>query len=332
MSDLICVICEQPTADGYGCHRCATRRAELLREIADMVTAARDEAHGVAQHGGSVGGGGKPGSRPPLDFTATAKLDGVQNEITTWLRHIGETRGPHVVAEALNPRLHPDPLGRACLALSRNLEWARHRPEINDLVADVDAAHRIVRGIARGPAAQRYLGPCGAVRIIERSQLSAPPGAHLVEAAMCSDPCEGDVYGPDGGRLGWCRTCGEAYDQGERQAEMAKLTHGKAYQAQHIAAAHGISADTIRSWARRGRLRSWWWDGEEMQLWIDPAVAKGLNDEQRAAREAEIEAEIRVRGPRLHVVADVLELAEQVAQQRAAAEARRAAQTAEMGV
>jgi hypothetical protein len=92
VSDNLCVSCGRPTPDGYACSSCAYRAGDQLHELADMVGAARDIAHGFA-HRGTGGSSGKPGSRLPLDLGATAKLDAVQAELTTWARHISETRG-----------------------------------------------------------------------------------------------------------------------------------------------------------------------------------------------------------------------------------------------
>lgn len=92
MSENLCGRCGRPTPDGYACSSCAYRAGDQLHEIADMAPAARDVAHGFARRG-SGGGSGKPGSSLPFDLGATAKLDAVQAELTTWARHIAETRG-----------------------------------------------------------------------------------------------------------------------------------------------------------------------------------------------------------------------------------------------
>lgn len=94
MSDPICVRCGRPLADGaFACDRCAYRAGDQLHELADMADAARDIAHGLSSRQGGSGGVGKPGSRLPLDLAATARLDAVTAELTTWCRHVAETRG-----------------------------------------------------------------------------------------------------------------------------------------------------------------------------------------------------------------------------------------------
>jgi hypothetical protein len=56
-----------------------------------------------------------------------------------------------------------DPLVALARWLTPHLEWARHRPEAGELLADIESCARVVAGIARGPAEQKYLGPCGAL-------------------------------------------------------------------------------------------------------------------------------------------------------------------------
>lgn len=92
MTASLCVVCGRPTPDGYACITETSRAAAQLRDIIDMTPAARDVAHGLSRRAGG-GSTGKPGSRLPLDLGATARLDGVQNALTTLARTIAETRG-----------------------------------------------------------------------------------------------------------------------------------------------------------------------------------------------------------------------------------------------
>ena len=93
MTDELCVICrDRPAHGAYGCVPCLDRARQVLAESADMAGAARGVATRQARHG-AQGGSGKPGSALPLDLGATARLDAVNNTLTTWARHIAETRG-----------------------------------------------------------------------------------------------------------------------------------------------------------------------------------------------------------------------------------------------
>lgn len=79
--------------EGLACDVCVGRAAAQLEVIADLADAARDVAHRLSGNQGGTGSSGKPGSRLPLDLGATARLDGVQNVLTAWSRHISEERG-----------------------------------------------------------------------------------------------------------------------------------------------------------------------------------------------------------------------------------------------
>lgn len=306
-----CVICGRPSPDGYADVACAVDRPrQLLAEITDMLPAALDVAHRQARHGTSGGGSGKPGSALPLDLGATARLDGVRTALTTWWRHIAEERvgGIWVVMAG-------EPIEQAAIWLSGQLEWMRHRREVDEFLRDVEACARIVRGIARGPADRDYLGPCGASLVAE-----------FAEGIADTERCDGTVYGPIGGDTGRCQDCGAQYDQTDRLdwrgAQVAERLAGQPIPARDIAYALRLNVKTIRSWAterrtengivlRASKLSTYWWDGERYVPWIERP--DGMSEQ---AWKREIER----RGPRLHYVADVRELAVQAAEQRAARE------------
>jgi hypothetical protein len=75
----------------YACSGCAFRAGDQLHTIADMTDAARDVAQGRARRGSS--GSSSAEGRLPLNLGATQRLDAVQNALSTWARHIAETRG-----------------------------------------------------------------------------------------------------------------------------------------------------------------------------------------------------------------------------------------------
>jgi len=91
MSAPTCVRCARPTPDGYACSNCAGRAVGHLKELADLVPAARDVAHGQSRRGPAVAGGS--GARLELNLTAQARLDAITNTLTTWARAISEERG-----------------------------------------------------------------------------------------------------------------------------------------------------------------------------------------------------------------------------------------------
>jgi hypothetical protein len=281
-----CLRCGRPMAEqAYADQHCADQAAAQLAEIADMVQAARDIATGQASHSGGSGSG-KPGSRLPLDLAATAKLDAVQNELTTWARHVAEERGAHFVSAGFTGHRVADPLAEACSWLGGQLEWLRHRQEIESFLTDVEAAQRIMRGLVRGPAEQKYLGPCGAWR--DHGSICGCEGS-----VGCDVPetCDGDVYGRVGAKHGACRTCGAQAEQAERRAWLDDEVRSRAFRAVEIAGAYQINVNTIRSWAARGHLLEHGRDRDDRPLYnvgdvLDLAAADAARRETNRADRA----------------------------------------------
>lgn len=227
-------------SEGLACDVCIGRAAAQLEAIADLASDALDAARRLG--GNQSGGGtpGKPGSRLPLDLGALARLDGVANALGTWTRHVVEERGlypPHLPPGA--PVVAP-----TARFLLEHLPWFRHRLEIDELLRDVAASVRIVRGILDPAREQKYLGPCGAQFDIATY---AEPDRVLT--------CEGDVYGYAGAATGTCRTCGAQVDQAERRRWLDDEVRGYDYTPQEISAAYPeIKRNTINQWASRGRI------------------------------------------------------------------------------
>jgi hypothetical protein len=307
-----CVRCARSTPDGFACVTCRDR---ILRDLlgddsrddrpglVDTAPAARDIAQGQSRGGGEGGASGKPESRLPLDLAVTAKLDAVQGEMTTWARHVAEERysGPQGHAGG-------DPIVVAARYLAANVEWLRHRPEVDEAYAAIELCARVVRGIVRGPAAQRFLGPCGAdiIMACENCEQDIPVGecyapvpgtGGLVECAQHvhslgdlrirqRGTCDGDVYARDGASAGRCRTCGAEVSTAERQAWLDAEVRSRAFRAAHIAEAYGIRPNTIRKWAERGKLTAHGTDRDGRPLYnvgdvLDLAAADAARRETR---------------------------------------------------
>jgi hypothetical protein len=296
VSASLCVRCGRPTPDGYACSSCANRAGGHLHDIADMAGAARDVAHGFARRGP---GGSGTDPRLPLNLAATQRLDAVQNMLTGWARHVGTERG--VGIPFAGGALHLDQVVLVAQWLPGHVEWIRHRKECDEFLADVEACARIVAGIARGPASQRYLGPCGAPTWCDVTTFDRPPGSDVVEGA----PCPGDIYAREGAQHGACRTCGATVGVEDRRAWLDAEVRSHAFRASQIAEAYGVNVNTIRSWAARGQLKSYWrTEGGIVAEWTEP-------------REGEMRE-------RLHYVGDVLDLAAADAARRATEQAKRA--------
>jgi hypothetical protein len=284
--------CGRPVTDGYVAEACAARAAGHLAEIIDMTPAARLVAAGLVRRGGT-GGGGKPGSRPPLNDGATDALNAVQNALTTLARDIAETRGAQIVSAGFEGHRVADPMVEAATWLTGQLGWLRHAVDDQGTswaawaFAEIATNARRIRGLVDGPAARKYLGPCGAVETPEECTRYGI-GGHDCDQHQT---CDGDVYGYRGGTTGTCRTCGRCVDQAERTAWLDAEVRQHAFRAAHIADAYGLRVKTIRSWADRGHLREHGRDRDDRPLYL---------------------------------VGDVLDLAVEAAARRADSEARRA--------
>jgi hypothetical protein len=291
-----CVRCSRPMADqAYACQACADKAAEQLRTIVDMTPAARDVAHGQSRRSGGGGASGKPESRLPFDLGATSKLDAVQGELTGWVRHVAEERG--LIMSPGWPAKGSDLIVEAAEWLLGHLGWLRHRQEVSEALSGIAAAARIVAGIARGPAAQRFLGPCGAGTIECKVCQSTDIDHHRDCDMTCphkfipGSPCEGDVYAREGGSVGRCRTCGAEVSTAERQAWLDGEVRSRAFRASEIANAYGVNVKTIRSWAARGHLIEHGHDRDGHPLYpvgdvLDLAAADAARREtERAKRE-----------------------------------------------
>jgi hypothetical protein len=263
-----CVRCGRPTPDGYACVTCRDRiLCDLLGDdsrddrpgLVDTAPAARDIAYGLSATLSGSGAPGKPGSRLPLDLAAAARLDRVKAVLTKWIDRIAVQRGttrPWFTEQG-------DPITLAARWLVPHLEWTRHQADrepddqgntwgAGQFLADIEACARVVRGIVRGPAAQRYLGPCGATLC---SLCGVVEATHVCEGDIPVWMCEGDVYARDEASTGRCRACGAEVSTAERQAWLDAEVRARAFTAVEIADAYpGIKANTIRQWLSRGLL------------------------------------------------------------------------------
>jgi hypothetical protein len=88
-----CIRCGRPMADtAFACAPCGVDRpARQLHLIAETAPAARDVAQRQVKWGDA--GGGASEIALLINLAAMQRLDEVQNTLTTWARHISETRG-----------------------------------------------------------------------------------------------------------------------------------------------------------------------------------------------------------------------------------------------
>jgi hypothetical protein len=308
VSDPICAVCEKrPTPDGYACSGCGQRATDHLEVIIDLAPDARLVAAGLVRRGGGSGSN-KPGSRPPLNDGATDALDGVQNLLTTLARGIAEDRGLDVPRNGRN-----DPIVTAARWLRGQVEWLRHAvdgPEAYAVRAfdEIAVCAGRLRGLVNGPSEQKFLGPCGAEH----------PADCSIDGPECPyvPPCEGDVYAFRGAQRGRCRTCGAEVATSDREAWLNGEVRSRAFRAAQIAEAYGVNENNIRTWSTRLRrdtgepvLKSYYrTEAGLIAPWVELHIPDELRGDERKKREAEIKAEYKARGPRLHYLGDVLDL------------------------
>lgn len=173
-----------------------------------------------------------------------------------------------------------DPIIAAAQFLLAQLDWCRHATDEQGgayavgVFAEIGDCAGRMRSLVEGPAAQRYLGPCGASLCASTyegwtcvlthehpTRHTAGDGGVRNGATWMSygepEPprtCEGDVYGRPGADKGRCKTCGAQVSQDERRAWLDDTVRQYAYTAREIADAYRINVKTIRSWADRGLL------------------------------------------------------------------------------
>lgn len=303
MTDSICAVCRsRPTPDGFACSGCASRASGHLAEIINLTPDARLVAAGLVRRGGGWGSN-KPGSQPPLNDVATDVVNTVQCTLALLAGEVARLRG-------LKPPGHPstDPIIATTSFLVRQVEWMRHaagpvEPYAVWAFDGISHCAGRLRRLVNGPSEQQYLGPCGARVMVEVTGLGqADP--EYVEGPFC----DGDVYAYRGAQMGRCRACGAEVATGEREAWLDGQVRSHAFTAAAIADAYGINVKTIRTWANRGSLRTYWRTGAGIVAgWADPP-----EDEKR---------------DRLHYVGDVLDLAATDAARREGARAARARRT-----
>lgn len=250
---------------------------EHVLALVDTVPAARDIAAGQTSNGLTVISAG--GHELELNLTAQARLDAVQNEMLGWARDVCETRGvelPDVAGQ--------DPIVMLARFLADHVEWYRHQPMAAEFLSAMHGCAGVVRGLARGPSEQRYLGPCGAAELIDVTTFGQPPGSQFIEGKAC----DGDVYARRGAGQGTCRTCGATVATAERLAWLDAEVRSHAFRASEIANAYGIPVKTIRTWAERGLLTEHGRDRDDRPLYVvgDVLDLHIASRERRAEQEA----------------------------------------------
>lgn len=241
--DTTCVIDQRPVEDpsAYACIACGRKLAGHLADVVRYAADAQDAADGFARYGSSNGGGSGE-DRAPGNLSAAAIVAGVTNDVVTWLRHVEETRGLNLDGpRALSgPRCATDCRHRSCsmlragtrehsasyaariLAAPTHLHWLRHRPELTDAYADLEAAARQLARVADRPPDLVLVGTCR---------------------------CESWIYARQADAWARCRGCGTRYNVEDNRDIL------RAAMDQQLLTAAQIAILAARAGHNRGKVR-----------------------------------------------------------------------------
>jgi hypothetical protein len=239
--------CGNPATGGYMCGVCLGRLDGDLAAVAELV--ADLEATTARQ----TRTGHRVGSRPaetglPFNDGAAAVRDDLHNVLSTWVRDLWESCGPWreaptgetgpdgapVVEWALDPLDLDDTLPEMAAWLRRHPSWIAQHPAAGELVDEIgDAVDRARRAVDLPPA-RVFCGPC--------------------------PDCGADLYARPERAIVGCRECGARHDVEARRAALLDAARRVDATAAEIARAlpallgRELSANTVRTWARNGRL------------------------------------------------------------------------------
>lgn len=245
MSQAKCARCGRPT-DAAICHIDAQELAEVLTAAAGhaedaWTVIARQTRYGTGSRGGR--------ERPlPVDLAAAADFGAVENTLTTWIRHVVETRPPligpacascgHSSCNTIRDRQPPPTLADAIYWLARQVDWLRRRPEAEQAFDELHDACRVL------------------ARMVDR-----PGTAGLRLVGMCD--CGRILYAPHGRDTVTCKSCGASWHV-ERSQQILRQALDERLVTAAEAAHLGAFLDTDRTqkqiralldvWARRGRI------------------------------------------------------------------------------
>lgn len=267
--------CGNP-ADGYLCHPCARVLERILAELPATLTDLQTTI--TRQSRTSRGGGGKPTkaaeSPLPFDVHASELADRVRNGLSTWIRHLCETRGveppslPRTATVWANTARGPvavpaEPISAMAVWLVQHVQTIRQDELAGQLLAELKLLQAELRAGVDNRQ-HRYAGPCTAtLRPLEVTASSTGEGEDetIVPQLHAGEPvqCGADLKRRVGAATIVCKECGADY----LAAERGDWIDDRA--AEHVATAaqlalvltesgYSMKAATIRKWGERGRL------------------------------------------------------------------------------
>lgn len=264
-----CAWCGRPDpTGGYVCADCYDPVRDALHRMALL---AEEPAVNVARQARYGPKDGPRSSEPPIpvDLDASAAAWAAAHVVVTWMDHIARTRGiplprrsrrpvgplcagagwsalpgrcGHASCDAIRHHKPEHPVAAAALWVAAELDWLRHTPDASDAGEDLYGAAEAVRRLVEHPADRWYAGTCAEPVDGDAEQL-----------------CDADLYAWPGTTWVRCPSCGARHQTGPRLRlllDRARDTLGTAAQLAAAASRLGrrCTAGQLRAFAQRGRL------------------------------------------------------------------------------
>lgn len=251
MTRPLCKQCERPIHDTA--YICAACESALRRDFESVALVAGEAWTTIARLSRFDRSPGRSAERPlPFSWEAADATWAAANTLTTWARHIADTRGiplpepagpmhgpvcraqpcHHHTCARITSRSREHPMAAVATWLTRQLGWLRHRPEAAEAFDELTDACRLAVRTVDNPPVRWYAGPCD---------------------------CGVDLYAAPSARWVRCRDCGTEHDANARREWLLHLAEDQLARASLVAAALtalGLPTKdaTVRKWAERGRL------------------------------------------------------------------------------
>lgn len=242
--------CNRPSPDAYLCTGCTRYLEKLLAELpaalADLQTTLTRQSRTTR------GGGGKPtkAAEAPLPYDAHASnvSDRVRNGLSTWIRHLCETRDvpPPTIVRTQD----------MAIWLTRQVDTVRQDEAAAALLSDLKQLRYELRA-AVDNREYRYAGPCTAVLQIGHVETD-DSGDTIRLVPGRQEVCGADLRRREGAHTVVCHDCGAEYDAAERSAWIDKQSADQLATGPIIAkaladAGYRVKPALIRNWAERTR-------------------------------------------------------------------------------
>ncbi|MEU8264927.1 hypothetical protein AB0C02_30475 [Micromonospora sp. NPDC048999] len=320
-----CAWCGRPDpTGGYVCPDCYKPIGKALRE---MTRLAGEPEVNIARQARYGDRDGPRSAEPPIpvDLEASSAAWAAAHVVVTWMDHITTTRGVplprrprrpvgplcagagwaalpgrcgHPSCDAIRDWRPEHPVAAAARFVDENLEWLRHSPDAGDAGEELLGATTAVRRLIENPSARWYAGTCC-------EPIEGNPGKL----------CDTELYAWPGVTWIRCPGCKTVHQTGPRIRWLlaeARDVRGTATQLATAAARLGrqCTPGQLRALAQRGRLRP-----------LTVPLPEGEHGPEAIERDA-------WRRP-LYRFGDVLQVLDQVAEQRRRDELERERRAAE---